>query len=102
MSNWVEVPDYETRSVPGAQLHTKVSDTQWLGNGETYWFYTDADYEAFKQLVIDMVRNEGYCGNYVNRTKTEKVQVGSHKEDQGHYETQSYVDYRYCSCGARK
>lgn len=49
------------------------------------------------------MKNEGYIGNYVNRTKTEKVQVGSHKEDQGHYETETYVDYVYCSsCGARQ
>lgn len=31
-----------------------------------------------------------------------KVKVGSHQEDQGHYETRTYVDYRYCDCGARQ
>lgn len=34
--------------------------------------------------------------------ETEKVKVGSHQEDQGHYETRTYVDYRYCDCGARQ
>lgn len=39
--------------------------------------------------------------NYQNVSKTEKVKVGSHQEDQGHYE--EYVDYQYCSiCGAKK
>ncbi len=28
--------------------------------------------------------------------------IGSHEEDQGHYETSRYVDYYYCDCGARK
>ena len=48
------------------------------------------------------MKTEGYIGNYVNRTKTEQVQVGSHQEDQGWYETETYVDYQYCDCGARK
>ena len=100
--NVVTVPDYETRTIHGGQLYTKQPDGTWLSNGATYWFYTDADREAFKALIVDMVRNEGYIGNYVNRTKTERVQTGSHQEDQGHYETQTYVDYQYCSCGARQ
>lgn len=29
-----------------------------------------------------------------------QVQVGT--RDDGHYETQTYVDYYYCDCGARK
>ena len=28
--------------------------------------------------------------------------IGTHEEDQGHYETGSYVDYQYCDCGATK
>lgn len=103
ISNWVDVPDYETKTIYGGQLYTEQPDGTWLGNGETYWFYTDADFEAFKNLIFEKMKNEGYCGNYVNRTKTEKVQVGSHKEDHGSYGTESYVDYVYCSsCGARQ
>ena len=30
----------------------------------------------------------------------QQVQVGSHQEDQGWYETETYVDYQYCDCGA--
>lgn len=96
----VTVADYETKTIYGGQLYTEQPDGTWLSNGETYWFYTEADRENFKNLIFDKMVNEGYIGNYVNRTKTEKVQVGSHEEDQGHYET--YVDYYYCDCGARK
>lgn len=103
VSNWVDVPDYETKKIPGGQLYTEQPDGTWLSNGETYWFYTDADFEAFKNLIVEKMKTEGYCGNYVNRTKTEKVQVGSHKEDHGSYSTETYVDYVYCtSCGAHQ
>lgn len=103
VSNWVDVPDYETKKIPGGQLYTEQPDGTWLSNGETYWFYTDADFEAFKNLIVEKMKTEGYCGNYVNRTKTEKVQVGSHKEDHGSYSTETYVDYAYCtSCGAHQ
>lgn len=32
--------------------------------------------------------------------ETKRVQVGT--RDDGHYETQTYVDYKYCDCGAKK
>ena len=103
VSNWVDVPDYETKTIYGGQLYTEQPDGTWLSNGETYRFYTDADFEAFKNLIVEKMKTEGYCGNYVNRTKTEKVQVGSHKEDHGSYSTETYVDYVYCtSCGAHQ
>lgn len=103
VSNWVDVPDYETKTIYGGQLYTEQPDGTWLSNGETYWFYTDADFEAFKNLIVEKMKTEGYCGNYVNRTKTEKVQVGSHKEDHGSYSTETYVEYVYCtSCGAHQ
>lgn len=103
VSNWVDVPNYETKTIYGGQLYTEQPDGTWLSNGETYWFYTDADFEAFKNLIVEKMKTEGYCGNYVNRTKTEKVQVGSHKEDHGSYSTETYVDYVYCtSCGAHQ
>lgn len=102
VSNMVTVPDYETQTIRGGQLYTQHSDGNWYSDGETYWFYTDADYDAFKSLIIEKMRNEGYIGNYVNRSKTEKVQVGSHQEDHGSYKTETYVDYQYCACGAKK
>ena len=103
MPKMVTVDDYETKKIPGGQLYTLHSDGNWYSDGETYWFYTDTDFQAFKALIVNKVKNEGYCGNYVNRTKTEKTKVGSHQEDQGHYETKTYVDYQYCPiCGQRK
>ena len=103
MPKMVTVDDYETKKIPGGQLYTLHSDGNWYSDGETYWFYTDADFQAFKALIVNKMKNEGYCGNYVNRTKTEKTKVGSHQEDQGHYETKTYVDYQYCPiCGQRK
>ena len=99
----VTVDDYETKKIPGGQLYTLHSDGNWYSDGETYWFYTDADFQAFKALIVNKMKTEDYCGNYVNRTKTEKTKVGSHQEDQGHYETKTYVVYQYCPiCGQRK
>lgn len=102
VENWVTVPDYETQTIYGGRLYTQNGDGSWTANGATYWFYTDADREAFKNLLRDMIKNEGYIGNYQNVSKTEQVQVGSHQEDQGWYETETYVDYQYCDCGARR
>lgn len=48
---------------------------------------------------------QGYVGSpYTEAIYEEQtVQTGSHKEDHGHYVTETYVDYVYCSsCGARK
>lgn len=102
VSNMVTVPDYETRTIYGAQLYTQHSDGQWYSDGAVYWFengFTSSDLAA---IIKEKMKTEGYIGNYVNRTKTEQVQVGSHQEDQGWYEMESYVDYQYCGCGARK
>ena len=98
----VTVPDFETRTIYGAQLYTQHSDGQWYSDGAVYWFengFTSSDLAA---IIKEKMKTEGYIGNYVNRTKTEQVQVGSHQEDQGWYEMESYVDYQYCDCGARK
>lgn len=100
--NVVTVPDYETRTISGGQLYTLHSDGRWYGDGETYWFYTDEDFEVFKSLIVSKMREEGYIGNYVNRSKTEQVQTGSHQEDRGRYETETYVDYQFCACGATR
>lgn len=102
VSNMVTVPDYETQTISGAQLYTKHSDGQWYSDGAVYWFengFTTSDLAA---IIKDKIKNEGYIGNYVNVSKTETVQVGSHQEDQGWYETETYVDYQYCDCGARR
>ena len=89
----VTVDDYETKTIKGARFYTysgknELGQPTYTANGPTYWFenglYNGVNYS-----------------NYQNVSKTEKVKVGSHQEDQGHYE--EYVDYQYCSiCGAKK
>ena len=102
VSNMVTVPDYETQTIQGAQLYTQHSDGQWYSDGAVYWFENGFTINDLAAIIRDKMVNEGYIGNYVNRTKTEQVQVGSHQEDQGWYETETYVDYQYCDCGERK
>ncbi len=44
------------------------------------------------------------CGGSTSYDSYEikKVKVGSHEEDHGHYEIETYVDSYYCDCGATK
>lgn len=110
VSNMVTVPDYETRTVYGARFYTMSGDGTYVANGPTYWFengFTTADLQDIIRTGIKNADENGlyngvYYANYQNVSKTVQVQVGSHQEDQGHYETESYVDYQYCSCGARQ
>ena len=85
VSNMVTVPDYETQSTLvwvcncGAVVE---------GNGNSH---------AETHILNDEPAN-GH-----NETRTTQVQVGSHTEDQGHYESKTTVDYRYCTgCGAKQ
>lgn len=110
VENWVEVADYETVTIYGAQFYTVQSDGTMLSNGPTYWIEGDFTYDDLKELSYNALKNspngdgviDGVCyAQYVNRKKTEQVQTGSHMEDQGYYTTETYVDYLYCSvCGA--
>lgn len=110
VSNMVTVPDYETQTVYGARFYTMSGDGTYVANGPTYWFengFTTADLKDIIRTGIKNADENGlyngvYYANYQNVSKTVQVQVGSHQEDQGHYETESYVDYQYCSCGARQ
>ena len=90
--NVVVVDDYEEHTV------------------ESYMFYCACGYETADRDVISnhvkeaMRANDGQAHNFTihNNSYTEQVKVGSHEEDQGHYETSTYVDYYYCDCGATK
>ena len=90
MENLVEVPDYEIQQIPV---------------GTTYIFaydgYTTSDINAAKEHAKELLR-AGVPDNYRMETiyEEQQVQVGSHQEDQGWYETETYVDYQYCDCGA--
>lgn len=98
VSNWVTVVDVPETKVEGAQLYTEQADGTWLGNGEIYWFENGFTIEDLKDIIYDKMLNENYIGNYVNRQKI--IPAQTHQEDHGHTET--YTDYYYCDCGAKK
>ena len=110
VENWVDVPDYETKTIYGARFYIANSDGSFTAGGPTYWFENGFTQDNLKAIISNALKNGNngvlngvYYGNYQNVTKTERVQVGSHKEDQGFYNTQSYVDYQYCSaCGVKR
>ena len=109
ISDVVEVPVYETKTIYGAQFYTEQPDGTFISNGPTYWFEDGFTIDDLKEIIRNALKNghdgvvDGiYYGNYVNRTKTEKIQTGTKQEDQGHYETEYYVDYQYCDCGATR
>ena len=93
VSKWVDVPDYEDKQVPVATKYIFAEDG-----------YTTTDTNDAGNHGTQLMQN-GYMGNYRTETvyETQRVQVGSHKEDQGHYETKTVVDFTYCTtCGAVK
>ena len=90
VSNMVTVPDYEEQKVAVGNTYIFAYD------GYTTTSLDDAKSHA-RELIL-----AGLPDNYRTEAiyETQKVQVGSHQEDHGHYET--YTDYYYCDCGARK
>ena len=100
---WVSniVPVYENQQV---QVGTKkVSEGFfWHCNcGAVIPKGQDADH-AFNHIANNEPDN-GYVKEHFHEEpvyETKKVQVGT--RDDGHYETQTYVDYKYCDCGAKK
>ena len=93
VSNWVDVPDYSTQQV--------AVGTKYIFSYDGYTTTSDADAESHAVALI----KQGLPDNYRMETvyETQTVQTGSHKEDHGTWQTESYVDYVYCSsCGARQ
>lgn len=92
VSNWVDVPDYGTQQVV-------VGNTYIFSDG-----YSTTDISAAKAHARELImagKDSGYQTKPVYENQT--VQIGSHKEDHGTWQTESYVDYVYCSsCGARQ
>ena len=92
VSNWVDVPDYGTQQVI-------VGHKFIFSDG-----YSTTDINAAEEHATELAMAGKDCGYqtrpvYENKT----VQTGSHKEDHGTWQTESYVDYVYCSsCGARQ
>lgn len=86
VANIVTVPDYETKTV-----------WFWHCNCGAVIESTAADDHCVNHAI------NGEPANGYDEAQTTTVQVGSHTEDQGHYETKTSVDYRYCTgCGARQ
>lgn len=108
IANIVTVPDYETKEVP----YWHCSNTMCDENGTListpchmeFRLETEEDERIVEEHAIaHLLSGEPSCANGYGFLKTETVQVGSHTEDQGHYETKTTVDYRYCTgCGAKK
>lgn len=93
VSNWVDVPDYGTQQVQTGYRFVFSEDG-----------YATSDVNDAKAHAVALVK-QGYVGNYHTEAvyETQQVQTGSHKEDHGTWQTESYVDYVYCSsCGARQ
>lgn len=93
VSNWVDVPDYGTQQVAVGTKYIFAYDD-----------YTTTDTNDAKWHSIALIK-QGLPDNLRTETiyETQQVQTGSHKEDHGTWQTETYVDYVYCSsCGARQ
>lgn len=86
ISNIVTVPDYETQTT-----------AVWVCNCGAVIPCGSEDAHIIAHLEA------GEPDNGHTESQTTQVQVGSHTEDQGHYESKTTVDYRYCTgCGAKQ
>ena len=93
VSNWVDVPDYGTQQV--------VVGNKYIFSYDGYTTTDINDAKAHARALIMQGVPENYRTEAVYENQT--VQIGSHKEDHGTWQTESYVDYVYCSsCGARQ
>lgn len=91
--NIVTVTDYTDQRVPVGTRYIFAEDG-----------FTTTDTDVAIEHAVELIK-QGYFGNYRMETiyETQRVPAGSHEEDHGQYETQTYVDYQYCSsCGARQ
>lgn len=90
--NIVTVTDYTDQQVPVGERYIFAEDG-----------FTTTDPSVLEAHAVELIK-QGYFGNYRIETiyETQRVPAGSHEEDHGHYETQTYVDYQYCDCGATR
>lgn len=92
--------------VPNIVTVTDYADQQ-VAVGNTYIFaydgFSTTDIGTMKAHAKELLK-AGLPDNYRTEAiyETQRVPVGSHTEDHGHYETQTYVDYQYCDCGATR
>lgn len=93
VSNWVDVPDYGTQQVQ--------TGTRWVFPEDGYATTSLSDAKAHAVALV----KQGCMGNYHTEPvyENQTVQTGSHKEDHGTWQTETHVDYVYCSsCGAHQ
>lgn len=90
--NIVTVTDYTDQQVPVSTRYIFAEDG-----------FATTDSSVAEAHAVELIK-QGYFGNYRMETvyETQRVPAGSHEEDHGHYETQTYVDYQYCDCGATR
>jgi len=92
--------------VPNIVTVSDYADQQ-VAVGNTYIFaydgFSTTDINTAKAHAKELLK-AGLPDNYRTETvyETQRVPVGSHTEDHGWYETQTYVDYQYCDCGATR
>lgn len=107
--NMVTVDDYEdqvkeiwiTKCDCGAEFYDDYGGKKIQAHFEE----TDAKLrEKCRQEGRNWTADELTCMGFIlwPEYETERVKVGSHTEDHGHYEESTYVDYQYCDCGATK
>ena len=92
ISNIVVVEDYG--EIPGEAYGVAVCSCG----------YETEDKSAIESHVETHIDNEEFV-NFTTQTRYRESTygvIGTHEEDQGHYETISYVDYQYCDCGETK
>lgn len=102
----VTVVDTPAQTVHGARFYTMQEDGTTIANGPTYWFENGFTTEDLKEIIQAGIKNADenglyngvYYGNYQNVKK--EVPAVTHTEKQN--VTETYTDYYYCSCGARK
>lgn len=92
ISNIVVVEDYG--EIPGEAYAVAICNCG----------YETEDRGAIESHVEEHINNEEFVNFSVETRYRESTTgvIGTHEEDQGHYETSSYVDYQYCDCGATK
>ena len=102
----VTVVDTPAQTVHGARFYTMQEDGTYIANGPTYWFENGFTTEDLKEIIRVGIKNADENGlyngvdyrNYQNVKK--EVPAVTHTEKQN--VTETYTDYYYCSCGARK
>lgn len=106
VSDIVTVIDEPEQTISGAKFYTMHENGEYVADGPVYWLEDGFTQDDLKEIIREGILNADenglyngvYYGNYQNVSKT--IPAVTYQEDQGHYE--SYIDYYYCACGARK